>query len=162
METACYFENGGTILPRYQKIDHLTVPILFGALERTHDTAHLVSQLQERKETAPDVTAHLDLLGKIAKESLTAFTDPKSLGALATKAQTHLAALQLSTPEMDALLKEALNLGALGGKLSGAGGGGAYFVICPSLSSAKTIQAKLAAWLDQQNICQKVRPTICK
>jgi galactokinase/mevalonate kinase-like predicted kinase len=46
---------------------------------------------------------------------------------------------------MDGLLGEGLSCGALGGKLSGAGGGGAFFLICPRADSAVRIAARLRA-----------------
>ncbi len=51
------------------------------------------------------------------------------LGELAWQAQERLAELELSTPELDALLEQGRRAGALGGKLSGAGGGGAFYLI---------------------------------
>ncbi len=51
----------------------------------------------------------------------------------------------LSTAELDGLLREGLSCGAWGGKLSGAGGGGAFFLICPGADSAGRIAARLRA-----------------
>jgi mevalonate kinase len=43
----------------------------------------------------------------------------------------------LSTPVLDTLLEKGKSAGALGGKLSGAGGGGAFFLLYPDAESAR-------------------------
>jgi mevalonate kinase len=58
------------------------------------------------------------------------------LGVLALRAQDTLKDLGLSTPILDMLLEKGKSAGALGGKLSGAGGGGAFFLLYPDAESA--------------------------
>jgi mevalonate kinase len=66
-----------------------------------------------------------------------------ALGALALEAQENLSRLGLNTPELERLLQEGLARGALGGKLSGAGGGGAFFLIYPDRRSALSAASEL-------------------
>ncbi|MCB9574858.1 MAG: hypothetical protein H6709_22525 [Kofleriaceae bacterium] len=63
------------------------------------------------------------------------------LGALFDGAHAHLAALGLSTPALDALVADARGAGALGAKLTGAGGGGAVIALAPGREADV-----LAAW----------------
>jgi mevalonate kinase len=68
---------------------------------------------------------------------------PRDLADLALEAQSILRGLDLSTPELDSLIREGQAGGALGGKLSGAGGGGAFFLICPDPDTAHGAAAAL-------------------
>jgi D-glycero-alpha-D-manno-heptose-7-phosphate kinase len=49
----------------------------------------------------------------------------------------------VTTPQIDELYEEARRLGALGGKVSGAGGGGFMFVYCP-FDRKPSVAARLA------------------
>ena len=59
------------------------------------------------------------------------------IGRMADRAQQLLRSAGLSTPELDDLLSYGRAAGALGGKLSGAGGGGAFYLIYESGEKAK-------------------------
>jgi D-glycero-alpha-D-manno-heptose-7-phosphate kinase len=48
---------------------------------------------------------------------------------------------QISTARIDELYKRARRAGALGGKISGAGGGGYMFFYCPNESKYKVAEA---------------------
>jgi mevalonate kinase len=111
--------------------------------------AKLISRLSERlKAGEHSIRESIDSLGRIASEAadilLANETDlAKDLGMLAGSAMDRLRALGLSTPAMDFLLQAALAAGAQGGKLSGAGGGGALFAIAPDRSTASRIVSRL-------------------
>ena len=58
--------------------------------------------------------------------------DHKRIGALLTEHQGILRdILKISTPKIDRMMDEALNAGALGGKINGSGGGGCMFAYAP-------------------------------
>lgn len=65
------------------------------------------------------------------------------LGALLSDNQRVLASLDLSTPTIDKLCHVAIDEGALGSKLTGAGGGGSVIALC---SNSKTVERVLASW----------------
>ena len=70
------------------------------------------------------------------------------LAELADRAQPILAGLDLSTPAIDDALVLLRDNGALGGKLSGAGGGGAFLGIFRDEQTARAAAAKLTEWLE--------------
>ena len=71
-------------------------------------------------------------LDEIAKEMERALIagEQASVGELMNIAQGYLNALSLSTPEIEKLCAIAKDRGALGAKLTGAGGGGAVIALC--------------------------------
>ncbi|MDH7482687.1 MAG: galactokinase family protein [Armatimonadota bacterium] len=58
--------------------------------------------------------------------------EPRKLGELLTRHHEQLRdGIRVSTPKIDCMLQEALEAGALGGKINGSGGGGCMFVYAP-------------------------------
>jgi D-glycero-alpha-D-manno-heptose-7-phosphate kinase len=55
--------------------------------------------------------------------------------------QKKMLAKGISTPEIELLYKTALEAGATGGKISGAGGGGFMFFYCPNNTKYDVIKA---------------------
>lgn len=114
---------------------HLAV----GALPRTGNTAATVGALGERIRSGEDfAAAAMKELGDLTEEFITLCRNPASgaddvrkVGRLAGRAQRVLAALELSIPELDYLLDISSRTGALGGKLSGGGAGGAFWLVFP-------------------------------
>lgn len=85
------------------------------------DTKALVAGVASRR---PSIDPTLDRIGALVRDARAAIEDPVRLGALLTENHRHLQTIGVSTPELDALVTLALGAGALGAKLSGAGGGG--------------------------------------
>lgn len=143
MESPCYFENGGKNLPICRKIEPLKVPILIGSVPRAANTASLVGNIGKSMKNDPQIDRHLRSLGEIAHQSIQYFNDPQKFADLANQAHSHLQSLNLSSPRLDEMLAQAKELGALGGKLSGAGGGGAFYIVCPNLEVMNTLKSKM-------------------
>ena len=114
--------------------------LLVGAVRRTSSTADLVASIRERRrhdENAADsVLARLGELAVLAGTRQTC-PDAETLGCAATEAQALLAGLGLSTPTLDAALATIRRAGAYGAKLSGAGGGGAFYGVFQSVEGAE-------------------------
>ena len=87
-------------------------------------------RLRARLPVAGDVLA---LLGRLADDAVVALGkgDVDGLGRIFDAAHGLLAALRLSSPELDALVHAARGAGAVGAKLTGAGGGGAVIALAP-------------------------------
>ena len=139
-------------LPDAEPLDGMPLHLVVGAVPRRDSAAALIGALREKVAGGdPGVQSILERLGALAAEAaaiLRVRPDPgggnaavRDLGALALEAQTVLAALGLSTPELEELLREGRRNGAAGGKLSGAGGGGAFFLICPGAEAARRAAA---------------------
>jgi mevalonate kinase len=140
-------------LPEPRRLAGLPLDLVVGAVPRRRDTAALVRSLRERLASG-DRRANEALreLGELARRAADLLDGPaerqarlEGLGELANAAQRLLAGQELSTPELDGLLREGLACGAIGAKLSGAGGGGAFFLICLSTEDAERIAERLRA-----------------
>jgi mevalonate kinase len=110
------------------------ITICVGLSGRPRDTAAQVSsvaRLRDRLAVAGDVLA---LLGRLSEEAaaMLAKGDVDGLGRVFDAAHGLLAALRLSSPELDGLVHAARAAGAIGAKLTGAGGGGAVIALAPA------------------------------
>ncbi len=110
--------------------------IVAGATPRSSDTKTLVGALKDRvRRREARVLRELATLGEIADRagrlicSESAQESVGDLGRLATDAHEVLQDLGLSTPLTERCLSIAADNGSLGGKISGAGGGGAFFAV---------------------------------
>ncbi|MDJ0831256.1 MAG: hydroxymethylglutaryl-CoA reductase, degradative [Desulfobacterales bacterium] len=72
----------------------------------------------------------IDALALSASEAIQEF-DYQKIGALMNKNQKLLEALRVSSSEQNKMVQIALDAGALGAKMTGAGGGGAIVTLCP-------------------------------
>ncbi len=143
--------------PGIPSVKAVTLPsgwLVIGAMPRTGSTADLVAGIRERREMDPDgVEGLMKTLGSISESAcrLTGAAVLAHLGALANRAQAVLARLDLSTPAVDDALELLRDNGALGGKLSGAGGGGAFFGVFRDEPAARAAAGRLAEWLGSRH-----------
>jgi mevalonate kinase len=103
-----------------------------------------VSGVRQRREQA---TAHYDALFDaigavtlVAQQAL-AIGDAPLLGMTCRQNHTLLQHIGVSTPLLDALVTSAIQAGAYGAKLSGAGVGGVMFAVCAANRSASISHA---------------------
>ncbi|UCG00018.1 MAG: mevalonate kinase [Spirochaetaceae bacterium] len=139
-------------LPEAEKLRGMPLHMVVGAVPRVRSAGALIGTLREKMAAGEkEVRAILQQLGALAAEAADILDgcrnqgaeDAVTLGGLAREAHQLLSRLGLSTPELDRLLGEGRRRGALGGKLSGAGGGGAFFLICPGSETAGSVAAAL-------------------
>ncbi len=134
--TASWLKSGRD-LPDRQILNIPKWSIIYGALPRSASTAETVGRL--RRSAIPGNSAAKSAmkdLGDIASGFIDASEEsrkdfPITAAEMANRAQKILSSLDLSTHHLDALFKIAEDEGALGGKLSGGGMGGAFY-ICAS------------------------------
>lgn len=147
IDTGLSVHPGASIIrpdpPGLPSRDPLRLPdsvLLVGAVPRTSSTADLVAgirRMREHDEASVDRTLHR--LGVLAET----VGDPRhcesaeQMGRAANEAHGLLASMGLSTPELELLLDELREAGALGAKLSGAGGGGAFYGVFGSHAAAE-------------------------
>jgi mevalonate kinase len=84
-------------------------------------TAELVAQVQRAR---PGVDSVLASIGALVERACEQLDDPSALGGIMDENHRLLRALGVSTPDLDEICGMARDAGALGAKLSGAGGGG--------------------------------------
>ncbi|NNM67078.1 MAG: hypothetical protein HKM06_03580 [Spirochaetales bacterium] len=117
--------------------------LVIGAIPRLSSTKNLVEGLAEKRiKDTRGVSSTLASLGEIANQGALLFQNETErldheIGRLFTQAQKALKLLGLSVETFKTIFETAKNrTGALGAKLSGAGGGGAFVLIYPSPESA--------------------------
>lgn len=131
------------------------VYLVAGAIPRLRDTRALVADVRRQLDESPKPTrAALEELGKISRAVIerSAAGTVDALGASACDAQKILARLSLSTPDLDRLLARGVAAGAAGGKLSGAGGGGAFFLLCADAQTATGVKQAVNRILPEQGV----------
>ncbi|MBN1648833.1 MAG: hypothetical protein JW874_12435 [Spirochaetales bacterium] len=148
---AFYF--GGAGLPEKQDLPFPDFPVVYGTVPRTADTKELVAFVKRQKSERPGPTGDiLSGLGECSKQFITLLhlTDHTAsekavrCGELCSTAQSLLVRLGLSTPELDAVIAAGNEAGACGGKLSGAGGGGAFWFAVDNLRTARKVKKAVA------------------
>jgi mevalonate kinase len=102
-----------------------------GQIRRTGDLVERVGILARRSPAARQVIETLGDITRAGQEAL-ALGDIDNLGRLFDLAHGLLAGLRLSTLPLERLVHGARAAGALGAKLTGAGGGGAVIALAPS------------------------------
>jgi mevalonate kinase len=141
-------------LPEAERLTGVPLHLVVGAVPRRASAGALIGALREKVVGGDQgVRKVLERLGALAADTgaILRFrpergaggSAARDLGALAREAQELLGSLGLSTPQLDRLLREGQANGALGGKLSGAGGGGAFFLVCADAEAARGAAAAL-------------------
>jgi mevalonate kinase len=113
------------------------VDLVVGLSGDPRSTAGPVSRLRERHARRPELYGRLfELAGHVVRAGREALLagDWESLGTLMDTAQGLLNAFGVSTPALEHMLAIARGAGALGAKLSGAGGGGVIIALAPGIA----------------------------
>ncbi len=107
--------------------------ICVGLTGRPRDTGAQVAAVGRLRERAPVVGKMMELFGELvdAGERALAIGDVDGLGRLLDVAHGVLCGLRVSSPEIETLVHGARAAGAIGAKLTGAGGGGAVIALAP-------------------------------
>ncbi len=111
-------------------------------------TADMVAGVRARRDRSPQ--AYEDWfaqIGRLADEAAAALAHGNAirLGRLLNTNHLALQAMRVSTPKLDLLVSAARTAGALGAKLSGAGGGGVVIALVTPDTAAAVSQALTAA-----------------
>jgi mevalonate kinase len=108
------------------------LPFVIGNTRKKRSTKNLVDEVRLLREKNPEIIDNIiDSIGKISKQGLNALfnRDLEKIGDLMNINHGLLSALGVSTPELDDLVYAARREGALGAKLTGAGGGGCMIAL---------------------------------
>ena len=123
--------------------------LLSGIARGTHST---VMPLAERRKTDPAIDPSLRRLGELARDGRRYFEegDLRHLGVTFQKAHSFLRdGLEVSCPELDLAVAALQKAGALGAKLTGAGGGGAAIGLARDEAHAREMAAKTGGFAVQ-------------
>lgn len=107
-------------------------------------TITVVEEVRRRYQASPSsVEPILLAIGKIVRQAraLLESDDSAQLGALLTENHQRLQELGVSCPELDQLVKAALENGALGAKMSGGGRGGNMIALVQKEQAAQVAEA---------------------
>ena len=129
-----HHSRGRRQLPNRTALPSIPVPLLIGAVPRTATTKQLIAQVSRRMKDKPVETHRLlEQLGLCSRHVAAAAEESSLtadiLAAQATIAQNILTEIGVSSPVLNTLFDKLATMGALGAKLSGAGGGGAFFAV---------------------------------
>ena len=128
------------------------VRLAIGFSGRPRQTAAMVARVSDQLATAPEQTEScLMTLGNLARRGAESLVSGQlaPLGEAFDEAHSILQALHLSSPELDALCQSAAQNGALGSKLTGAGGGGAAIALLSAEAPPSSDNPVLAGWHQQ-------------
>lgn len=110
------------------------LPLVIGYTEKPGNTGKLIESVRLRKEAYPEIiNPILDSMECITENARDALLhgDQRKLGDLMNINQGLLDALGVNSTELSNMVYIARNTGALGSKITGAGGGGSIIVFCP-------------------------------
>jgi mevalonate kinase len=128
-----WFEKGET-----QVMDKISIPnpleIVMGNTGKVADTSTVVAGVKERKEKNPERYAEIfdraENIAYLAKDALID-EDHRELGKLMNENHKLLQQIEVSSRELDFMVKLARDQGALGAKLTGGGLGGNMIAFTP-------------------------------
>ncbi len=110
------------------------MPLVIGHTQREGNTGKLVGSVHRKKESYPSIiNPLLQSIEEVTEEARKALLekDDKKLGDLMNINHGLLDALGVNTPALSRMVYLARQKGALGSKITGAGGGGSIIAYCP-------------------------------
>ncbi len=142
--------GGVAIFQRSQPLQRLCVPrplpLVVAHSGESSSTKEVVDFVRKQYDKEPErigeIFDGIEALVRNAKLAVEA-GDLRGLGQLMDMNQALLSALLLSTEKLETLCRVARGAGALGAKLTGAGGGGCMIALAPSMEAATEIEAAL-------------------
>ncbi len=121
------------------------IPLLIVDSGKKAETGKTVPYIREQLKKNPDlVNPILNSLNKISEQALIALQshDLQEIGRLMTEYYTTLKKLNISTPELDNIIKIALENKALGAKPTGGWGGGCCLVLAKNQKDINILKKK--------------------
>jgi len=123
------------------------LPLVIGNTGKSRPTGTLVKNVRERLSEHPE---DYEIIRQIGRRSLSALDaiqrgDLKGLGETMIANHSLLRSLGVSTRELDILVEVAIRAGALGAKLTGAGGGGCMIALVEEVRMKEVQEALKSA-----------------
>jgi len=123
------YAKGGRIEPLDVKID---LPLVVGDTRKERSTGEMVARVNDLRRRYPSIVGSMiEACGKIVTRSIEALRsgDLKTLGEMMDMDHALLYAVGVSCEPLERLVHAARRAGALGAKLTGAGGGGCMIAL---------------------------------
>lgn len=144
---------------------NLELPLVIGHTIREGNTAELVESVRVKKENYPSIiNPLLKSIQEITEEARKALMDKdeEKLGELMNINQGLLDALGINTEKLSQMIYLARENGALGSKITGAGGGGSIIAYCPEkldevLYALGSIEQAFPVELSQEGVKTKIK-----
>jgi hydroxymethylglutaryl-CoA reductase len=124
-------------------------PLVVASSGTKGSTAEQVAAVRSRYEKNEEMyTTIFDEIDEISLAGAVALRnrDYEQLGSLMNVCQGFLNAIEVSTPELEKMIGIARNSGAIGAKLTGAGGGGSIVAMCPDKVAEVSQALELAGY----------------
>lgn len=119
------------------------MPLVIAYIPRKSNTGELVESVRKMREAYPEViNPILDSMEQITESARKAISDKneQKIGELMNINQGLLDALGVNTQELSFMVYKARKAGAIGSKLTGAGGGGSILAYCPEKTKKVLIE----------------------
>lgn len=123
-----------------------SLPMVIAHSGESSSTKEMVSMVTRQYEREPERVGELfDGIASLVRNAKLAIQDGdlRAVGQLMDMNQALLSGIMLSTEKLEQLCKVARDAGALGAKLTGAGGGGCMIALCDSVADAEAVQGAL-------------------
>jgi mevalonate kinase len=159
-------QSGVGALPVHREVRTSDLFLVVGAVPRDGNTRQHVAGLASRLENGDSAAqSSLARLGEVSREALAvleqsgAAVSPLSsadlavaLGSLADRANSEIEALGLSNDALRQILTLGRSAGASGGKVSGSGNGGAFYLVARDIDVAREVHAALARYMRESGL----------
>jgi len=112
----------------------MEMPLVVGHTSKPGNTGELILKVRKLKKNHPDIIGPImDTIETITNEARESIIngEEESVGELMNINQGLLDALGVNTPKLSNLIYQARSAGAIGSKITGAGGGGSIIAYCP-------------------------------
>lgn len=154
-----YYVTPGIVIENIYDGD---LPMVVGYTGIKADTSTLIRQVAELKRNEKWVDSVFGDIKDLVNEAKIQFVkkDFVRLGKLMNKNQKLLSTLNVSSLELDKLIKASTDSGAYGAKLSGAGGGDCMVALCSNENKDKVVKVITAAggtWMNVKTGAEGVR-----
>lgn len=149
----CYVSTfGGLILysksEGFKKIESENLPLLIANTSIKHSTGYLVASVKKFRDRKESLFKSLaSQAGNICTQALAAIAAGKreKIGSLMSENQSLLRQIGVSHQKADELIDVCTNAGALGAKITGAGGGGAVIALAATKQDRTKIASRIRA-----------------
>jgi hydroxymethylglutaryl-CoA reductase len=142
------FRNAGGL--QFESVDIKTPPPLIVAWgQETGRTSEQVAGVRERREQSVEHFDYLfDEMDRLSRQGAELLQAAKweELGALMNICHGLLNAIGVSTPDLERMVALARQCGAVGAKITGAGGGGSIVALCTGNFSAVQTELRRAGY----------------